>query len=520
MSFGQTFNIGYLKTRSSQGEEIFLSVTENCECGPGIVRDGVTLPRMDDPHRSAMVWGEPPAPQYDLLEEKSFNPFVQRAATWTLFHHLKKFIEEHGDRYLVIGMQSCGDLTMNPWHVALIRRDGIPILCRVPEERFDQRTYRCLVKWRDTDKEHFPWRYSFADLKFVQVLHGFHASIPDEECARLEKRGEWPATGISPLNVTHLIEFALAGKPIIQKGSEIPLNTVIDRFQDVRHIFNLPTVPATGYFRDTHVRKINFGEHELYSSFNARRAALHSPVIVPLHLDGVTVQWENLELALTNELFKPDPQTPTKRGQFRKYDRDSVEIFYPYNVYPFGVLGGKSGELVGLASGGLSGQIGNTLPGITTIMYDFFGCEDALVMDEGLDTFHIVNPNPKAKDDDPDVYEYDNQQLLDELAAFTLARLEKDREDCKKSIGNYPLGEDMAEWPLNRKLVQELRDHCAKFKLKPGQEFRSLAVEPHRSQIRSVLIFAVLKKAGTPRAGRPTRPSGKGRETRRGPRRA
>ncbi len=33
------------------------------------------------------------------------------------------------------------------------------------------------------------------------------------------------------------------------------------------------------------------------------------------------------------------------------------------------------------------------IEGITQIMYDFFGCTDAMVLDEGFDVFSVTNPN-------------------------------------------------------------------------------------------------------------------------------
>ncbi len=518
MAFAQTFNIGYLKTSADLGEEIFLSVTDNFEYGPGIIRDGVTIPRMRDPHTDSHALGCGPPAAWRDLPETTTNAYVQRAGTWTLFHHLDRFLKIYGEKYHVIGIQSCGDLTMNPWHIALIHKRNRTILCRLvaparqqrePDEPFAERTYRCLVKWRSQAP---PWKHDFIDLQFSEVEDGFHAAIADNDYLDKQYKGRtkraWlEEAGINLNNIAPQIDFALSGKPIIQKGSEIPLATVIDRFQDVRHIFNLPEVPASGQFGDLPVSKINFGEHELYKYVNTRRAALHSPILVPFRWSGVSVKWGELEEAMRKELFKPDSETPTKRGYYRKYSDHFAEIFFPYNVYPFGVLGGKTDELVGLASGGLSGRIGNTLTGITTIMYDFFGCEDALILDEGFDTFHIVNPAVKTRGRSG--FAYDNKRLLDEIAVYALAKFEVDREKCSKELaadrekvpatarparyyrpgGSDGFTEDMADWHLNAPLIEELKRYCEK--VKSQKTYRSIAVEPQRSQIRSVIIFAV-----------------------------
>lgn len=501
MSFSERFDIGYLKIAAESGEEVFLSVTPSMRLGPGIQRDGVTPPRMTDPHTVRFVVGQNGHAEDPHEFPPTTNAYVQRAGTWTLFDHVRHFVESRGQEYRIIGVQSCGDLTMNPWHVALAWEDGQPVLYHLatpgdPEDIHEplyERTYRCLVKWKPGVK---PYMYEFLDLKFHEMKRGFGALLVDTRC------DQCPDTPPKDVWITDDIEFALAGKPIVQKGRDISLANVIDQFQDVRHVFNVPTVPVhdlQGGSRGV----IQFGECILFKDLNARRGALTAPIIVDLNIadHGLSVKLDQLSQVLQKTYhYRISPDSPTRRGEFRKYSDSAVEIFYPHNVYPFGVLGGTRGRLVCLASGGLSGRVGNTLEGIIRIMYDFFGCEDAIVLDEGYDTFHILNPNIKQKETDPDNYAYSNDEVLRQVASFTRWRLQEDAKDCevaeakkKDPKDKYKLGANMREWPLNRQLFKDMEAFCEEksIDMKPPKDLDVMAVEPRRSQMRAALIFAV-----------------------------
>lgn len=499
MSFSEGFDIGYLKIFADRKEDIFLSITPNMQYGPGIQRDGLTPPKMTDPHTVPFVVGK----NIELKNKRDFPPttkaFVQRAGTWTLFNHVKNFYDTYNDDFTIIGVQSYGDLTMNPWHVALILQNNVPILYYLNtdgdptsiQEKVHERTYRCLVKWKEGKKD---YRYEFLDLQFRKMPSGYEA------CLVTDSENNYTAKDIY---ITDDIEFAMSGKPIIRKGRDISLSSVIDQFQDIRHIFNVPKIPARD-IRGEYKFDINFGEYILFHSLNARRGALASPIIIDLQIEDkdIYVDFKEIKNTLLNKYhYRISPDSPTRRGEFRQYSEKSVEIFYPHNVYPFGVIGGGPGRIVCLASGGLSGRVGNTLEGIIRIMYDFFGCEDALVLDEGYDTFHILNPNPKEKIDDPDNYKYSNQEVLDQIASFTLWRLNKDlnesiEEEAKKiDEDKYKLGPDLRKWPLNIEVFRELTKYCEERKIseKPPSELDVMAVEPRRSQMRATMIFAVKK---------------------------
>jgi len=494
MAYAERFGVGYMRMPTDSREELFLSVAPEFAFGPGIQRDGLTQPRMTDPHTVQSVWGTR-GTAYDRDEYPATDhPQVQRAGTWTIFDHVKKFVNHHGKKYRVTGVQSCGDLTMNLWHVALTCDRGETSLFRlaVPgepphmQEPIAEREYRCLVKWREGKREP---RYEFIDLKFgVLAPAGYMASIVDREW--LEHYGKEP--GLDPGNITDDIEFALSGKPIVQRGRDIALPMIVDRFDDVRHVFNLPVVPASGSVNKIPITNIRLGEHVLYSDLNARRGALHSPIIVELDIGkSVSVDRAGLGGALRKKHFRESADTPTRRGEYRRYGGDAIEIFYPYNVYPFAALGCSPGEVVSLAAGGLSGRVGMTLEGVTRIMYDFFACEDAIVLDEGFDTFSMVNPATELDEKGgARKHKYTNEQFIDGVACFTRWRLEQDCTECRGRA--YRQGDDLTKWPLNVDVCGKLESHCTQKGLSgtPPQGNDIVAVDAHRAQVRAVLVFA------------------------------
>ncbi len=497
MARSSRFSISFLKLTGAC-EHMFISVTPGFEHGPGIKRDGITSPRMRDPHSIAFVC-QPRQLSHNNDLSDTIDPYIQRAGTWTLYQHLKEFCKRNGDKWRIVGVQSCGDLTMNPWHVAYIRKSYIPgqvKFCGLLGddeiyEPFENRIYRCIVKWSAEAAALLKRRYEALDLTFHEVPGGYSVIIKDVHhrdgyAGRLSKIKSYDA---NVHDISSCIDFALAGKPVVESGEELSLANAIDRFQDIRHIFNLPTVKAHGAYQGQPVDSINFGEYQLFHNLNERRAALSSSVIIDLCIkDYIKVEWEELKSKLLERHFKPVLDSPTRRGQFRRYTddirKDKVEIFFPHNVYPFGVLGAHNDELVCLASGGLSGRVGNTLEGIGRIMYDFFGCDDAVVLDEGFDTFQIINPyNEKGG------FVYSNEQILSKIAFFTRAMIAKEHATTLETTKSYHFKGGMCEWPLNKPLIDEINEDLKKYNDDDYDDI--LSVRPHRSQMRSVIIFAV-----------------------------
>lgn len=495
MSEHRNFSIGYIKTRPD--EHLFLSVTPGFELGPGILRDGITKPRMTAPHsveyvRNAYHLG----PVVRAAAHQTEDPFLQRAGTWTLYQHVKRFIEAKGDEWQLIACQSCGDLTMNQWHVAYVGKTHLPEcegkLCALstvedpPEhhEPISERIYHSLIKWSSEAARLRGHTYEFLDIRLSRGPEGVtvvaHKDDVRKELSGVFKNLENYDTNV--MDLSQLVEFTLAGKPIVKDGKELSLSNAIDRFQDVRHVFNLPTVDCRGNYEGHDVKEVNFGEYQFFHRLNERRGALQTAVIIDLKIEkNVIVSWDDVRDKLLKRHFRMVDDSPTLRGQFRKLDGEQVEIFYPHNVYPFGVLGLTPQGLVCLASGGLSGRVGNTLEGITRIMFDFFGCIDAMVLDEGYDTFQIVNPEQGSGSGK---YKYTNDEILASTLAFTHAALSKDIQESDPYNG---VG--MADWPLNAVNVKEVQDD---YKASGGPRGHKdiLVVQPHRSQMRSVLLFA------------------------------
>jgi len=509
MPMSRQFEIGYFVTQDPR-EHLFLSVSEGFEHGPGIVRDGVSDPHMSDPHSIAAVMHHFCLPRHEL--PATTVPQIQRAGTWTLYHHLKRFCEQQGRDWRIVGVQSNGDLTMNLWHVAFVNKSldgsrvdiyGLRTREDTVQEPITKRTYRCLVKWTEQAAQPPQPRYEFIDLRFSEDLHrGWAVEINDPYLAKFhnERLKCVPGYDAKLGNIGPFIEFALSGKPIVENGIEISLANMIDRFDDVRHVFNLLTVKAEGYFQGNLVQALNFGEHQLYEEVNVRRAALFSPVVIDLKIgDSVKTAWEDVSARLKQAHYREISESPTRRGQFRRYSDHEIEIFFRHNVYPFGVLGirpveqdpsriaeacpQQKMEIVGLSSGGLSGRVGNTLEATAQIMFDFFGCTHAMVLDEGFDVFSLINPFSGKKP------KYTNEELLSRVLAFTERLVQSDIQGAVASAKNYKLGNDMREWPLNKQLFAEMeKDYSAKH-LSSYADI--VVVPPNRSQMRSVLIFAI-----------------------------
>jgi hypothetical protein len=356
-------------------------------------------------------------------------------------------------------------------------------------EPVTDRVYRTLVKWTPKAAKalNLMCHYGFIDLKISSTPGGYALVAADSQI-----RSEFgrKLSAISCYNdkskdLRGVLDFALAGKPVIQNGMELSLSNLIDRFQDVRHVFNLPTVPCQGMFRGQNVANLNLGEFQLFSNLNERRAALQSAVLIGLDVeDHVTTNWEAVRDVLLSRHFREVGDSPSRRGHFRRYpNSDWVEIYFPHNVYPFGVIGLSSEDLVCLASGGLSGRVGNTLEGITRIMYDFFGCEDAMVLDEGYDTFQLVNPMLSEGG-----YKYTNEQVEQAVLHFTYDMLQKEMGSCPPHE-NLP----MRDWELNRSVIGEVERVFKSLKVRAAVPSDIIVVRPHRSQMRSVIIFAIEK---------------------------
>lgn len=478
----RSFSVGYVKYDQAKGEEIFLSVTPGFEHGPGIQRDGVAPPHMTDPHSVAYVCNARGVKRRSRRRHL-IKAHEQRAGTWTVYNHLKRFHDTLGKQgWRVVGVQGHGDLTMNYWHVAYCDQSEFglePKFCRLDTtedgqaiEPYQDRTYRCLIKWKD--RANRPSKLEFHNVHFLTAGKGAGVTV-----LLADENDE---------DVTDKVSLAMAGKTIIENRIELPLDAIVDRYDDVRHIFALPEIAARAVYEGKDIRKAIFGEYALFNFLNVRRAALHAPVIIPLSPAGTLFfRLSKVLNTLKDRKFRrtsSQSEIPTLRGQYREYPgQKSIDIFFPRNVYPFGVIGTpvppsetqSSTEIVCLSSGGLSGRIGNTLEGITRIMYDFLACGEAMVLDEGLDVFQLVN----TTDEETGLPKYTNEELLGAVARETSELLATEQAEY---------GGSLTKMPLNQPVLSEVTN--SPFKSKGPSPDEIFPVGLQRSQIRAVLIFA------------------------------
>jgi hypothetical protein len=193
---------------------------------------------------------------------------------------------------------------------------------------------------------------------------------------------------------------------------------------------------------------------------------------------------------LTRNNFKQVNFSPRRAGEYFPYPGgDTVEIYFPKSIYPFGILGMSGQRIICFASSGLSAKIGNTLEGITLIMSDGFGAEEAMVLDEGYDVFQMINPM-----EDDHAFTYTNEELLDRVLAFTYDQMLLDTAASTRNPVNVPaLGGDMRQWPLNQNLLEQVANNYRVGGL-AGLDYTDIfPVSLGRSQIRSILIVAVRK---------------------------
>lgn len=490
----RSFKVGYVKYMEKDQAEMFLSVTPGFEHGPGIQRDGITSPHMTDPHCVASVCH---AHQISLTTPavQTENPFRQRAGTWTIYNHLFNFHNTLGrEGWQILGAQGHGDLTMNYWHVAYCNQPKInaqPVFCRLAtqedhgaQERYDGRVYRSLIKWKDPN--HRP-RVEIKDVTFRA------ANIPGQVTVHL-------GSAANAQDITTEVELVMAGKPMIQDRLELPLFSIIEKFEDARHIFALPEVRARGVYNGQDILKAILGEFELFNNINVRRTALNNPVIIPLNLNApagaLAIGWDSLKSELEEKHFTfAGTHIPTLAGEFRKFPGNSekIEIFFPRNVYPFGVLGiqlppdsrpEQMASMICFSSGGLSGRVGNTLEGINRIMYDFLACSEAMVLDEGYDVFQLVNP---LIDGQP---KFTNEQILGTAAVLSKRFVDEESVESQKIPPGEQRPRDVPprDMPLNHKVFQAV-DGSPYFQ-QAVPEAEVFTVPPQRCQIRAVLIFA------------------------------
>jgi hypothetical protein len=414
-------------------EEIFLLYSTDFKRGPGIRRPGDRSPSM---RRIGAPWDE------------TTDPFEQRLGTWFIQEDCKKPEEEEITRrlkelgrelrqairqknpadidrlrrqekvlqrlldyarsgaaydgefrdcypeYDIIGQQGCGDLTMNLWYVAYLCSTftkGEKVLVYLQEEPVSDRTYTCLVKWRDG-------RVTVEEDVRLNPYDPPHLSID----------GEW---------VDKEVEFAVSGKPVIRKGEKVDFTSVVHQFSDMRHLFQLPNLnpdrPLPDVPGDQGRRRyyygrywdddVWFGEKQLLDDWNLQRTALRGAIVLDRLYAGMGASEEQVAGAMKLTDYQPprDPRSLQEgEWQFVPWNKNLVEVYLRRNFYPWGMIGVDEDKkhVLAMACSGRQGQTGYTIEQACDTFIDATRRQGkqvwrALLMDEGNDVFQKVEVN-------------------------------------------------------------------------------------------------------------------------------
>ena len=140
-----------------------------------------------------------------------------------------------GKNWRIMGAQGFGDLSMNPWVLAVLKRSPLlkgasafSRLClQIPGEYeepvyYADKTYTGLVKYQSGE-------YKFEDVSFA--LNNLNNNEPSINKAAHDGQS---------VRIDNDIEFLISGKPLLRGNQTVPLYSVIERYSDIRHIFATP----------------------------------------------------------------------------------------------------------------------------------------------------------------------------------------------------------------------------------------------------------------------------------------
>jgi len=320
------------------------------------------------------------------------------------------------------GYQGCGDLSMNFWNVGLIKVEGKdgdePEHFIYPfDEPVEQRTYTCLVKWKELPAEaNVKDRIEIRGLKFNR-----YAGAGDPGRALLIMPGQ------SPKAIANKLEFAIYGQQVIRNGELVDLRSTIMQYSDLRHTFLLPNLnpsdelptafddngnpirmdekrPRTLFSREQS-DDVWLGEFALLGDRNRRMAALSGPVSFELSELGATQ--ELIEGALYAQGPEPKPEYEKEKGKYYEWEKNPLtllkpgqwrktkegrevwyEIYFRRNEYPCSMVGvTEDGRLLLLAcSFPYSSREGWTIEHAAEHLASR-GVKNALLIDEGGDVY-------------------------------------------------------------------------------------------------------------------------------------
>ncbi len=130
-----------------------------------------------------------------------------------------------GDHWNIVGAQGFGDLTMNLWHLAIINDDPL---------NNNQKTFARLEFLRDP-KFVEDW---CANQYTALVLHN-DGLIKFHDVTFAQRNNDLPIIRFdgNDKDMSGDIRLLLVAKPIVRDNIVLPLQTTINMFQDIRHIF-------------------------------------------------------------------------------------------------------------------------------------------------------------------------------------------------------------------------------------------------------------------------------------------
>jgi len=410
-------------------EEVFLLYSKGFENGPGIHRNGQGSPWMIDPqtqsrkvtdpheqrrgtwliNEDARIMVKSQMPNWiatvadrkakSLMDPKDadqrlqyYEEFVASLDKTPDYH--SAFIDSYPGR-TIVGMQGCGNLSMNEWYVAYICSEftgNKSTFIALPEDRLDRvppRVYTCLVKYKDLRVHIEPLVFNFLTNRI---------------------------TAIGGKDVTDQIEFAVYGTQVLRNGELVHFSNIVEQIADVRHLFKLPNLNPTSettsdpqhrprrFFGEKQYDDVWLGEAELLKNLALRRAALAEPVLINRQFDHMGADPDFVREVLTQQGYHEDTQGNRMLRysdgiwRFREETDELIEVKLHRNVYAYSLIGlDNDGNLLALAVGGLAGRRGQTLEAATQNIKSY-GATNALLIDQGDDVFqYAVSENNEYK---------------------------------------------------------------------------------------------------------------------------
>jgi hypothetical protein len=492
------FSIGYFEFPIEPGKsEMFLSVTPDLYRGPAIIRDGIKPPSMLHPDYFQDMDKDP-----SRFRELTSDENEQRSRCWTLYHHLQRFHERTSGEWNIIGAQGFGDLTMNKYHLAIIKDPRMIDQSFYEGRSSEPSTMFCRLDLRikemgDFNEEWDNQKYmaliinNSGDIFFRNVILQENPKESEEPIIHYEgEEGEQ----------NDKINLLMIGKPIVENNNVMHLEQVIDKFQDIRHIFACVRNPLPKVNANEPDKYIVFGEFDLYQDINRRRQALSTPVQIEANLN---VPWITIIKSLKDEGYIEIDSIPKIPGQFKVIKQNitktkAIDIFFKRNFYPFSAIGLKNkingkdekDTIVCLAAMGQQFRIGETVDSVAQKMAQYGNCSHAMIMDEGFDVFQLFNMKEINKGEY--VQKYSNETLLNIVAQTMMSRLIED--DLKQETESFP-PMSIRKIEGDRLLIEDIERAVegleGKILKKKAEKVFNLM--PQRMQIRSMLIFAQRK---------------------------